>query len=439
MYWAELKRCGFESKKRDNRLKAMTENEECNSYVKTRLFDAKLRDYTEPSLRAESTYSFLNRSSLPEYEGVRRMLERWIDRLPKQQRKRAVAKMRHKGRGSRDEENQFNETFFELFMHEFLVGTGAKVVLEPRINGRTPDFGVIEELPNGSQITYVLEAKDKDLTRGTKLELNQNELLVIDWLNEIFSPEYGLHIAMIGELKLTPSKKHLKGCFEKLLQDAEYEKDLLILKNQLEEQRHDVEEFPKVAFNHGDWTAVGHLIPVSLEYRGKTGRFVAYGPTRGDHIDDIGKTKKDLYKKAKWYKAVDNLVIALRCDSSNTRLQEVLFGSQVVTFNFHNNSTRPGPLSEQQYGQKLDGFWVNSLGPQHQNVIGVAAFFGVHPHYLDKATAVFFENPYVNLVMPEWTKAITHAKYSNGRIAIVEGVSPTTFLNDYVGVGNPFG
>ena len=140
----------------------------------SRMFDNKPRNEGKPGRRAETTYSFLDRSSKPEYERIRDMLERWAKRLPVKQQNEIVARMRHNSPGSRQKEIQFNAALFELFLHEFLRGTGGRVVVAPAISGLTPDFEVTEEISDGKQITYVVEATDIRLrTRhkvGKKLE-----------------------------------------------------------------------------------------------------------------------------------------------------------------------------------------------------------------------------------------------------------------------------
>ena len=401
----------------------------------SRLFDDKPRNYTKPARRAETTYSFLDRSSKPEFKRVRDMLERWVGRLPEKQQRDTISKMRHNPPGSQQDEIQFNAALFELFLHEFLLGTGGEVVVEPMVDGLTPDFRVTERLTGGSQLTYVVEAMDIDLERGTELERDWNELSVIDSLNEILSPDYRLYIHMNGKLESSPRKVHLKRPFENLLKEAEYEELLGIQ----QKQDADLEDFPKASFDHRGWTVVGHLIPVSPEHRGQTGAFVANGPMKVDHIDDIGKTRDRLYRKARRYKNVDNLVIALRCDISNNRLDEVLFGSQQFTFHVHNDPTDTTPLPEPHYTQNLNGFWFNSGGPINRHVIGVVALYGVYPGTLDRSRAVFHSNPYFDKPTPAWTNSITHAEYSSGEVSIVDGAAPHTFLRDYEVIGNPFG
>ena len=392
-----------------------------------RLFDDIPRNYTKPSLRAETTYSFLNRSSHPATERIRQMLQRWIDRLPETGRKKAVANMRHSAPGSDTKEVQFYAEFFELFLHEFLVSTGAEIETQPVINNLTPDFRAIQKATDGNSITYVVEATDIDLERGTTLERLGNEEFAIDTLNEISSTDFRLYIETNGKLESPPRKRDLKRPFEDLIEEANYEEVLSIA----EQQDFARQEFPKASFSHGGWTIDGYLMPVLPKYRGKTADFVINGPMKGANIDDIGKTKDKLYDKAKRYRNIDNLVIALRCDNSNDRLAEALFGSQQYTFYMHKDPTETAPLPSPHLSQKLDGFWFNSHGPQNRNVIGVVVFYDVHPWALDRAKAVYFANPYVVKPMPNWTRTITRAKYSDGKVQIVEGSTPHKFLRDF--------
>ena len=155
-----------------------------------RLFDNKSRHHTGPSRSAESTYAFLDRSSLPEYEQVRNMLQRWIDRFPPEHERKIVGQMRHKGTGSRENDKAFYAAFFELFLHEFLTSTDELVEAQPAIGTRPPDFKVRVTLQDGTQLTYLVEATDINLESGTALERDQGELSVWDTLNEIPSPDF---------------------------------------------------------------------------------------------------------------------------------------------------------------------------------------------------------------------------------------------------------
>ena len=274
------------------------------------LFDEKERDYTKPSLNAETTYSFYDRSSLEEFARLRQMMQRWVERLPSHKQKDIVKRMRHEGRGSPVEDQRFDGAFFELFLHEFLNGTGGSTVAEPKIGNLAPDFGVTETRADGTKINYVVEATDINVTRGTELDSSWNERHALDILNEIESPDYYLWVESEGALVTTPPKRELKKPFEELLRVSNYQD----VRAQSEVYGFSDSALPSATFQHGDWSITGRLAPVDPERRPKKGRFIGAGPVKAGGVDDIGKAKTRLYDKAKQYKDVESLIIAVRAD-----------------------------------------------------------------------------------------------------------------------------
>lgn len=393
------------------------------------LFDEKERNYTGPSLRAESTYSFYDRSSLTGYAHLRQMLQRWVDRLPLDKQKSIVGEMRHKGRGSLNEQKKFNGAFLELFLHEFLNGTGGYVVVEPKIGNNPLDFGVTEKGPTGTAINYMVEATDINVTRDTELESDWNEEHALDILDEIHSPDFSLWVRTEGTLTTTPRNWDLKSRFESLIRDANYDDvramaDLYGLHEEI---------MPKAEFQHGNWRITGHLVPVSRERRPREGRFIGIGPAKADTYDAAGKTKQRLYDKAKQHTGVDNLVIALRGDwwLERDHVAEALFGSRAYAFYTPTDPTDTRPLPPAREVQKPDGFWFDSKGPRNENIIGVAVFHSLYPHNVNKATATFYGNPYTDKPLPAWAKEITHTQYRDGKVETVEGILPCFFVKDH--------
>ena len=394
-----------------------------------RLFDEKPRDWTRPSTGSETTYFFYDRSSLDEFARLRRMLQRWINRLPSAKRASFVSRMRHKGTGSPKEEINFQGAFFELFLHEFLCGNDGAVEVEPLINGLTPDFGVAEASAEGT-INYVVEATNI-VDESIKMS-NRNDQYALDVLNEIKSPDYFLWVETEGNWTSRPKKRHLKQPFEELIRKANY---------------HDVRErwemstpprvemlTPYATVRHDDWTLTGHLVPVIN--RPNKGRFVAIGSGKTFVSDPISDIKSELYEKAGRYKGVDNLVIALRGYGSpldERDVKEALFGRSVLEFHVSNGPNYVGSVPSPVERQQLDGFWFNNSGPQNEHVIGVMVFGDLYPQSVDRATGVFYANPYVQKLMPFWTRAIAHAEYdfNTGNVQVVEGVPPCIYVTDH--------
>lgn len=392
------------------------------------LFDDKARNYAKPSLQAETTYSFYDRSSLEEFARWCLMLQRWVDRLPPAKQKDIVARMRHKGHGSWREEQSFNGAFFELFLHEFLNGTGGDTVAEPKIGQLTPDFGVTEARPDGTQINYVVEATDLNIMHGTGLDSHWNERHALDILDEIISPDFSLSVETAGILATAPRRRDLKRPFEELVRTANY--DTVWAEAELHGYLDGV--LPEATFQHDGWRVTGQLIPAPPEQRPRRGHFIEIGPAKAGSLDDIGKSKRRLYEKAKQYREVNNLIIALRTDSWQNRIGEVLFGSLEHRVAVSRDPTRIGPLPRARSVQRQDGFWCNTNGPQNKNVIGVAAFYNLRLGSVDRATAVFYGNPYTNQPLPAWAKALTHAEYSDGQVQIVDGIPPCAYVKDHV-------
>lgn len=399
------------------------------------LFDDIARTYTEPALGAESHFYFYNRSALPAIEQLRQMLQRWVDRLPESKQKDIVNRMRHTGTGSRDKNRNFDSAFFELALHEFFRGTGAEVAVEPNVAGRTPDFYASEANETGIIREYYVEALDVSTADNTELEVSWNEKNCEDALNEIESPDFYLQVETSGALESMPRKKDLKAPFERLLGEVEYN----AVRAQYEDgfNWHDL---PGATFQHGNWELTGRLLPVSPDHRPKKpgSRFVGVGFGRAGSFDDIGKPKDRLYEKAKRYKRIPNLIIAVRVDDWGIRMDEVLFGTQTYTVYVNKDPRDTSPVPEPRSSRAGDGFWCNSTGPQNQHVIGVLQFNTLYPHCVHKAQATFFANPYVDVLLPSWTKAIRHAEYTGGRITMVEGVPPSIYIADHEAINDLF-
>ena len=133
-----------------------------------------------------------------------------------------VGPMRHKGPGSRINDKAFYAAFFELFLHEFLNGTGDPVEAQPSLRSHLLDFRVQVNVQDGTQFIYVVEATNIDLESGTALERDQLELSVWDTLNEISLPDFVLHLETQGKLESLPTKQQLKCHFEELIRETDY-------------------------------------------------------------------------------------------------------------------------------------------------------------------------------------------------------------------------
>ena len=389
------------------------------------LFDDKTRTHYGPASRAETTYSFYDRSAQEWAGRIRNMLQRWVDRWPVEKRSPLVSRMRHRGRGSDAKQTSFLSSFFELYLHEFLQGTGGKVEVEPERFGRTPDFGVTEILSDGTERHYVLEAQSINIEG--RLEPSTIENRVLDLLDEIQSYDFMLKVETRGSLASMPKTESIKKPFEQLLQEANYD----VLRAMVDNDPQFIRAMPSTSIRQGGWTLKGTLLPVPPTSRGNRLKFIGMGPGYGGAVNDTIGPRDSLYVKAKRYQREPNLILAIRDDPIGISMQNVLFGSDAVTFFSHKDPMDTSPVPDPVLTQKADGFWVNSKGPINAHVIGVVAFKNLYPQSVDRVTAVYYSNPYTDKPKPSWAVAITHAEYEDGSIRIVDGLEPCTFTKDY--------
>ena len=389
------------------------------------LFDDKTRTHYGPASRAETTYSFYDRSAHEWAGRVRNMLQRWVDRWPLEKRPALISRMSHKGPGSDAEQTRFLGSFFELYLHEFLQGAGASVDVEPESFGRTPDFGVTESLPDGTVWHYVVEAQNMSIEG--RLEPSTIENRVLDILDEIQSTDFLLKVETQGSLAAMPKTDAIKGPFELLLQEANYD-DLRAI---MESEPQFIGAMPSASIRHGGWTLKGTLLPVPRTSRGNRLKFIGMGPGYGGAVDDTKGPRDSLYVKAKRYQKEPNLILAIRDDPIGISMQNVLFGSDAVTFFSHRDPMDMDPVPEPVLTQKSDGFWFNTKGPLNLNVIGVVVFKQLWPHCIDRVSAMYYPNPNTDKPRPSWADAITHAEYEGSAIRIVDGLEPCKFTKDY--------
>ena len=390
------------------------------------LFDEYERDYGRPALRAETTYSFYNRSALDEFEKLRAMLQRWVNRMPPAKQRDLVGRMRHKGDGSIGEQRRFDGAFFELFLHEFLVGTGGHVVVEPNIDGGTPDFGVTEILENGTMINYLVEASHTNVLANAGLESDWLENRALDILDEIDSPDFYLWVDTEGTLERTPSKAELKKPFERLVREADY--DLVRAAVELYGPRSTA--VPTESLNIGAWTISGQLIPVAPERRPKKGRFVGVaGPSSAVIYDETKSIQNRILEKARQYKNADNLIVAIGGSPWIGYELQALLRRDNITRENAGDSDHDRDFAFTH--SPLSSYRSNATEPIPSNVIGIAVFSDILPHCIDRSTVMFYPNPNTDKPLPTWSTKVSHTTNLDGALSITRGAPVCDFMMDY--------
>ena len=281
----------------------------------------------------------------------------------------------------------------------------------------------------------MVEVTDVNLEKVPHPSTDWNERYVIDALDEIDSPDYFLHIETRGTLDRTPRKRDIQRPFQELIEATDYEEALVLAR--IPGYMFDV--MPTKTIQLGNWTLTGSLMPVSPAHRPKIGRFVGGYPSLDATITTLSTPRHRLAEKARIYRDVDNLIIALRFSPWEIPMDQLLFGLPELETSPYGRSGVAHAIPQRQSDYHCTGFWLDKTGFIHETVIGVVAFHTLHLHCVDKTTAVFYPNPYVPKPLPAWATSITHADYSDGRLNIVQGLPPCAYATDYEVVERPFG
>ncbi len=156
------------------------------------LFDVGDRTRHDPARYSEAHFVFLNRSAWPEASRVRDQLERWFGRYPTTADNPARERRDLRGRFRSPTDVVHTSAFFELLLHELLVGLGCGVVVHPSVPGsaRRPDFRVTPPAGNPFYLEAVLATGESETAAAARARLNS----VYDVLNALECPNFFISV-----------------------------------------------------------------------------------------------------------------------------------------------------------------------------------------------------------------------------------------------------
>lgn len=147
----------------------------------------------------ESNYDYFSISSRPEMLRVRGLIERWYADFPECERKRSIlAELRSR-------RPEFDDTFFELFLHQLLRANGLNVEPEPTVDfGSRPDFLVTTQ--DGRRL-YVEATHSTGKSKADAADDNRLHTLY-DYIDQnLRSPNFFWHVSIVLRGTSEPSPK----------------------------------------------------------------------------------------------------------------------------------------------------------------------------------------------------------------------------------------
>ncbi len=367
-------------------------------------------DYEKPP---ESIFRYLNYYDWPGATCIRNRFESWFKKFPLPHRKDLRERFRS------DEDYNHEGAFFELFLHELLTRLEFSLKVHPEITDAMiqPDFLVCHDDQRFYLEATVAGQKSGPFTR------NRNEQDVINKLNTLASPHFGITIHIEGNLSQTLSRENVVRPFKELL-DAHNPDEVQRLIDE-----HGNNAAPSQRIECGSWSLEGWLSPISSEERrsGPT-RQLIIGHHLGKFTDCATSIRNALKEKAKKYRNLDApLVVAVnardmfyngrQCD------MEVLFGKEQLLYSEEHPDLPP------RLGRKPNGVWSCGRGSQ---IDAVLMFHKVDVWNLYNASACLYINPHnTNAALPEALFRLPYAKVCDREMKWFEGED----IAQLVGVG----
>lgn len=344
-----------------------------------KLFDDATRTYTGYARRAETTFSFLNRSALPDFSATRDAVEAMFAGFPESDRVDLRARFR-------SEDEAHSGAFFELFLYSVLRRMGHVPTLHPAAgaaNNRRVDFQI--EVAGRS---IFIEARTLTSTQ----ENSQGSRLlapVLDAIDELESPDFFLHVDTEGDLKkaiaVAPIKRHLTDW----LRSLDYEK---IKAEAAGETGH--RNCPVTKWVQDGCTLEFTAFPKG-KARGKPGRAIGMEGGAAGWSDTGHRLRKMLAAKARRYGKLNTpYVIAVNVmdgGMDDEDALQALYGQEAVQFRTYPDGRRESRLIRQP-----NGLWRQHDGPRYKRVSGVLIASRLRPWCMPHSRLTLYLNPWAD-------------------------------------------
>ena len=179
------------------------------------VFDGIERDLPGGAAPSVGAFEYLNRSSRPEAERVRRLIETWFSHFPAEGQDGLRRDLRDR------DDVKHHSSFFELAIHELLHRQGHHVAIHPAVpsGAKKPDFLVT---PPGGPPFYLeatLSTGQSDLERSAQRRLDD----VLGCLDKARSKDFLLGVSYDGAPKQPVATTRLQSELQQWLDGLDYD------------------------------------------------------------------------------------------------------------------------------------------------------------------------------------------------------------------------
>jgi hypothetical protein len=367
------------------------------------------RSDDRPKENKEADYEFYNRSSWPQMQLVRDLLDDFVSRYPDSEQSELIARIKS------GNDDHFKSATFELFLHEALLRLGCNLIPHPELeNGSKarPDFLVTT--PDGEE--FYLEAVLASERNEENPAAEAIKASVFDYLNRHPHNSFMLEIDDDGDPLSQPSARSLLNRINAWLETLDPD----LLREQMDSQG--LESIDVFEWHHEDWNVQIRPIPMSRELRGRLDSFIGIGGYGGGFVNAWTPIRDAVKSKGSKYGLLDKpYIVAINFNSfflDPIDEAQALFGQEQFTVN-------PNNRAETRITRARNGAWFGGGGPQYKRVSGVCLFNDLHPTGIANRRHTIYLNPWANYPVPEFLRQFPHAILNNTRLEKNEGLSLT--------------
>lgn len=352
----------------------MTSNDKVSSNT---LFDDIERNYLGVAQYSESIFVYLNRSARSSVKEIRLLLECWFSHYPQQN----ATDLRKRFRSTNDKHHQ--SAFFELFIHELLLGLKLNPEIHPELEIKNhPDFFI-----KSNKQDFYLEAVIASNVSDDEYTAHSRMNVIYNSINRLNSPNFFIGI----NVKSFPNKPipagRIRSFLTKQLESLAFD--------EIEETfKTNFDDLPQWQYKQDNWEIEFFPIPKSPKSRGKEGiRPIGMQFHDIHFIDSRTPIRDTLCNKAGHYGKLDiPYVVAINAlDGSvdDIDIMEALFGQEKYLIDLSIKK-----IHEPKMIREHDGVWTGKAGPRYTRLSAVLVFTNLAPWSILRAGVRLYHNPW---------------------------------------------
>lgn len=388
------------------------------------LFDDDV-DFTNAiSYPGQPSFDFINHSAWPACVNVRRVLDAWFSRYPRNHR----AALR--GHFRSPNEMQHSAALFELYLHELMTRLGNRMTIHPRV-GRTatrrPDFRV--HTPTAGAFYLEATTLSSQFKGLGKAGLTNPFMRALE---KVTSTDYVMMIHTEGSPTTPPSARTLRPQLERWIAALDYDTVVGLWE-------HDRDRLPTFTWSHEDWTLRFTAIP-----KGER-RDVLDPVTHGAMMPQAGindlKTplKRTIRNKASAYGRVRiPFVVAVNVLDpflDDIHLHETMLGDErweIVTTTTGHDVRYAGPAP--------NGLFTSGGRPRNTHLSAVMVFRSLLPWNMHRDLVDVYVNPFARRALSANALPFKGWVPRDGKMEKTDGRNPGNILglpSDWPGERTP--